>query len=70
MSAAAKPRRWSFERFERLLILITALGLSVYLIIDATRKGELDYIYVIGLLFVVIGYFAKDLTGQDEDPKK
>lgn len=52
---------------ERLLILVTALGLAVYLIVMGTLKGEIDYIYVIGLLFVVIGYFAKELTGDDDD---
>ena len=65
------PKKRRSERsVERLLILVTALGLAVYLIVDATRKGELDYIYVIGLLFVVIGYFARDVTGQDEDPDR
>lgn len=62
--AAKKPRG---RPVERLLILVTALGLAVYLIVDGVRKGELDYLPVLGLLFAVIGYFAKELTGQDGD---
>lgn len=54
---------------ERLVILITALGLVVYLVIDGTMKNEIDRIYVIGLLVAIIGYFVKDLTGEDEEPK-
>lgn len=54
---------------ERLVILVTALGLVVYLVIDGTLKNELDRIYVIGLLVAIIGYFVKDLTGEDEEPK-
>jgi uncharacterized membrane protein len=52
---------------ERLLILVTALGLVVYLVIDGTVKNEIDRIYVIGLLVAIIGYFVKDLTDQDDD---
>jgi hypothetical protein len=54
-------------KIERLLILVTSLGLAVYLIVRGTQEGKIDYIYVIGLLFVVIGYFAKEITGQDDD---
>lgn len=51
---------------ERLIILITALGLVVYLVVDGTIKNEIDRIYVIGLLVAIIGYFVKDLTDNDD----
>lgn len=66
MMAGSKKRKASPER---LVILITALGLVVYLVIDGTMKNELDRIYVIGLLVAIIGYFVRDLTGEDEEPK-
>lgn len=67
MSTPKKRRRSP----ERLLILVTALGLVVYLVVDGTIKNEIDRIYVIGLLVAIIGYFVKDLTDveDDEDPK-
>jgi uncharacterized membrane protein len=61
-----RPRRSP----ERLLILVTALGLVVYLVVDGTMKNEIDRVYVIGLLVAIVGYFAKDLTdGDDEDDR-
>lgn len=52
---------------ERLLILTTALGLLVYLVVDGTLRNELDRIYVIGLLVAIIGYFVKELTDTEPD---
>jgi hypothetical protein len=69
-AAKKKPKVWKFNP-ERLLILITSLGLAVYLVVKGIQEGKIDYIYALGLTFVVIGYFARDLTGQedDEEPK-
>ena len=67
MAASKKPP--PDRSLERILILVTSLGLASYLIVMGTLRGELDYIYVIGLLFVVIGYFARDLTGQRDDDR-
>lgn len=67
-TAERKKRRRSPER---LIILITALGLVVYLVVDGTIKNEIDRIYVIGLLVAIIGYFVKDLTdaeGDEDEP--
>lgn len=56
------PPNWVIV--ERLLIIVTSLGLAVYITIDAVNNDKLDYLSALGLLFAVIGYFAKDLTGQ------
>lgn len=69
MAGSKKQQPWKFNP-ERMLILVTALGLSVYLIVKGVQEGQLDYVYIIGLLFVVIGYFAKELTGQDDEDRR
>lgn len=66
MISKKKPPVRKFA-IERLLILITALALVVYLIVDGTLKNEIDRIYVIGLLVAIIGYFVRDLTDEDDD---
>lgn len=66
ISPKKKPPVRKFA-IERLLILITALALVVYLIVDGTLKNEIDRIYVIGLLVAIIGYFVRDLTDEDDE---
>ncbi len=49
---------------ERLLILVTALGLMSYVVIVGISTGKIDFVYALGALALIVGYFAKELTGQ------
>jgi hypothetical protein len=60
-------KRKPANTFERRLILVSAILAAGYLIVVGTLRDQIDFVYVIGLLFMVIGYFAKDLTDRDED---
>lgn len=61
------PKRgWTRKDVERIIILGSCMLMMIFLIVDGVLRNEIDRGLAIGVLATMIGYFAKELTGQKD----